>query len=258
MFVHSLKSSFPEKIAAMKKKTRTAMDRTRDGHREPHRGLDPDDVDPDEDDVEDAPTTSAGCSTTGCRSIVEQARRRSSCISSAHRADDDGRRDHVLHVLGQAGEEPAPRAHRRACERVRAARVGERRRHLGDRVDEAVVHDRHERGRDEQAAEPAGAQAEVPAVVLAGDDGADTERPQGPDAGVSPQPSFLEVLLTHLLVGDGADLALLSDTPNPTSCRPPLSYSMPGYRATRHLCCQTCEAVDTGYAAFRVKSAIAR
>ena len=28
MFVHRMKSSFPEKIAAMKKKTRTAMDNT--------------------------------------------------------------------------------------------------------------------------------------------------------------------------------------------------------------------------------------
>ena len=55
MFVHREKSSFPEKIAAMKKNTRTAIDRDGDRHREAHRGLDPDDVDPDEDDVEDRP-----------------------------------------------------------------------------------------------------------------------------------------------------------------------------------------------------------
>ena len=59
-----------------------------------------------------------------------------------------------------------------------------------------------------QAAEPTGAQAEVPAVELAGDDGADTERPQGPHAGVASESALLEVLLADLPVGDGADLAL--------------------------------------------------
>ena len=52
----------------------------------------------------------------------------------------------------------------------------------------------HEHRGDGEAVEPARAEAEVPAVELAGDDGSDPEGPQGPHAGVSPQPPLLEVV----------------------------------------------------------------
>src|SRR5918996_1018375 len=114
----------------------------------------------------------------------------------------------VSGVAGQTGQEPAPRAHRRPRERVRAARVWEGRRHLGDAVTEAVVHDGDDHCRDHQASEACRRQAEVPAVVVAGDDGADAERPEHPHTGMPPEAPLLEVLLVHLLIGDRPDFSL--------------------------------------------------
>src|SRR4029453_12053202 len=124
------------------------------------------------------------------------------------------RRDHVLRILSQAGEESSPWPHRRPREGVRPARVRERGRHLGDRIHEAVVHDRHQDPGDRQAAEAARAQAEVPAVELAGDDGPDAECPQRPHPRVSPKSAVLEVLLTYLLIGDRTALPF-GNTPPP-------------------------------------------
>ena len=85
----------------------------------------------------------------------------------AHRAHHDGRRDDVLHVLGQPGDETAPRTHGRARERVSAARVRESGRHLGDAEAEAVVHHRDEKRCDQEPPKAAHTQAEVPAVEVA-------------------------------------------------------------------------------------------
>ncbi len=60
---------------------------------------------------------------------------------------------------------------------------------------------------DQEAAEPADVEAEVPAVEVAGDDGADPQRPQGPHARVTPESTLLEVVLTYLVVGDRAEFA---------------------------------------------------
>ena len=94
-------------------------------------------------------------------------------------------------------------------------------------------------------------QAEVPAVELAGDDGADAERPQGPQAGVSPQPPFFEVVRADLAVGDRADLALLRHgslpssrlSGRPQSCTPTLLTVQVKPRGVRQEgCCHTAQA----------------
>ena len=50
----------------------------------------------------------------------------------ADEEDDDRRRQHVLDVFAKAGDEAAPRTHRRARERIGRARMRQRRSHLGD------------------------------------------------------------------------------------------------------------------------------
>src|ERR671919_1902468 len=183
---------------------RERQDRDRDG--EPHRRLDADDVDPDEDDVEESPPDGLAVPPWIAGDVED--RHDEGLHQQTHRADDDRGCDHVLHVLGETGKEPAPRAHRRPRERVRAARVWEGRRHLGDAVTEAVVHDGDENRRDDQAPEARRRQAEVPAVVVAGDDGADAERPEHPHTGMPPEAPLLEVLLVHLLIGDRPHFSL--------------------------------------------------
>src|SRR4029453_13337981 len=84
------------------------------------------------------------------------------------------------------------------------------RRHLGDAVAEPVVHDRDEGRRDQQSPEPAGVQAEVPAVEVAGNDGGDTQRPQRPEGCVTAQPSPVEVVLGHVAIGDRPHLPLIT------------------------------------------------
>ncbi len=91
----------------------------------------------------------------------------------------------------------------------------QRRGHLRDAVAQAVVHDGDDRGGDQEAAEPARAEPDVPPVEVAGDDGADPQGPERPDAGVTPEAPLLEVLLTHLLIGDGAQLPFLSGHVDP-------------------------------------------
>src|SRR5205814_4767233 len=105
--------------------------------------------------------------------------------------------------------------HRRSGEGVGAARVRQGRRHLGDRIDQAVVHDRHEHAGDGEPAEPARAQSEVPAVELAGDDGTDPEGPERPHARVTAQATSLEVALVDLLIRDRTELAFLRHVPPP-------------------------------------------
>ena len=107
---------------------------------------------------------------------------------------------------------------RAARERIRAAGVRQRRRHLGEAEDQPEIHDRDDDRGDEQAAPAAGADAEVPAGEVTGDDGADAERPQRPDARVAPQSALLEVVLAGILVGDAADGFLVSHATLPISC----------------------------------------
>jgi hypothetical protein len=84
--------------------------------------------------------------------------------------------------------------------------VGEGRRHLGDRVAEAEVHDRDHDRRDEEAAEPVG-EAELPAEEVARDDRRYAQRPQRPDARVTAKFPFDEVIVIRLAVGDRANFA---------------------------------------------------
>ncbi len=81
---------------------------------------------------------------------------------AADEEHDDGRRDHVLDVLGQAGEKAAPWSERGASERVGAAGVRHGGAHLGEAEREAEVHDGDDDGGEEHAAPAALRQAEVP------------------------------------------------------------------------------------------------
>jgi hypothetical protein len=143
-------------------------ERDRDGESETCFGSD--DVQADEDCVEDQPPE--GLRDRPAEQVVED---RSHVAADPHH--DDGRREDVLHVLAQAGDEPAPGAHRGAAERIRAAGVGKGGGHLGDRVTETYVHDRDDDRGDQESAEPSRREPEVPAEEIPGDDGADAQRP---------------------------------------------------------------------------------
>ena len=54
------------------------------------------------------------------------------------------------------------------------------------------------------AAPAAGREAEIPAGEMAGDDRADPQRPQRPDAGISLQPPLLEIRTVSLGIADAA------------------------------------------------------
>jgi hypothetical protein len=85
------------------------------------------------------------------------------------------------------------------------------RRHLGDAVAQAVIHDRDDDARDQQAAEAACVEAEVPAVEISRDDRADTERPKRPEGGVTAQLAPFEIAVFRVPIGDRSDCpALLS------------------------------------------------
>ena len=144
---------------------------------------------------------------------------------------DNRRRHHVLDVLGEAGEEAAPRPERRARERVGATRVRHRRAHLGEREGKAEIHDGDEDGGDEHAAPAARGKAEVPPREVPRDDGADAECPQQPHAGVALQSARLEVCVVDLLIGDAARLRLLLHAipragPDAGSTRPRVTNDM--------------------------------
>ena len=70
---------------------------------------------------------------------------------------DHRRREDVFHVLGQPGDEAAPRPHRRPTERIGTARMRQRRGHLGDGIADAEIHDRDDGRRYGQAAKAADA-----------------------------------------------------------------------------------------------------
>ena len=115
--------------------------------------------------------------------------------------DDDGGRQHVFDVLAQAGDEAAPRTHRGAGKGVGAAGVRQRRAHLGDAEHQPEIHDGDHEGGKREAAPAAGQQAEVPARIMARDDGADAQRPQRGNAGIAAQSSFGEIIGGDLGVG---------------------------------------------------------
>ena len=176
-----------------------------DHHGEPHGDLDAEDVDPDEDDVVDRPPQNRAVPPpVGSGQVENDVVRKES-----HRAHDDCGGDDVFHVLGQTGDEAAPRAHRRPGEGVGAARVRQCRRHLGDAVAQAVVHDRDDDACDEQTTEAPGVEAEVPAVEISRDDRADTERPERPEGGVTAQFAPFEIAVFRVPIGDRSDCPLV-------------------------------------------------
>ena len=114
-------------------------------------------------------------------------------------------RDGVLDEDGDAGGVAAPRAERAAGEGVAAAGGRQRRAELGQAEDHRAVHHGHEHGGDEQPAETAFGQAEVPPGVVAGDDGGDAEPgEQHPAGGAGPQLALGEVAGVDVLGVDAA------------------------------------------------------
>ena len=101
----------------------------RDEHREAESRLDAPDVETDEHDVAQKPPDRL----EPFRRLEDRAE-----IAAGEEHHDRGR-EHVFHVLGEAGDEPAPRSHGRAPEGVGAAGVRQRRRHLGDRVAQSEI-----------------------------------------------------------------------------------------------------------------------
>ena len=172
------------------------QERDRDGEAEAR--LDPGDVEADEERVHREPPDGL-VGGVGLEDRTEVG---------ADADDDDGRRQDVLHGLGETGDEGAPRTHGRACERVGAARVGQCRRHLRDAVTEAAEHHGDDHGRDGKATETSRREPEVPAEEVARDDGADTEGPERSHAGITSKVPCLEVSFGRGLVVGAAALVL--------------------------------------------------
>src|SRR5207248_8004354 len=76
-----------------------------------------------------------------------------------------------------------------------------------DAETQSVVHRRDEDGGDQESAEAAGTQAQVPPVEVARDDGGDPQRPQRPEGCVSLQQPFRKVAGPRLLVSNRTDPA---------------------------------------------------
>ena len=169
-----------------------------DDHREPEAGLHPDVVEAHEDDVEDRPPQRLG--KVDVEGVDEDR-----VHVGPDADDDDRRRDHILHVLGQTGDVPAPGPHGGTAERVRPPGVGQGGRELGDGEAQPEVHDRDHARRDQQTPEPPFQQTEVPAEEVAGDDRSHPQRPQRPGSRVPTQAALVEVLLIGLPVRDRAD-----------------------------------------------------
>ena len=162
-------------------------------------------VEPDEDDVaDDPPARLKPVRRTGDRRHV-----------GADEVDDHRRRQHVFDVLGNAGDEAAPRSEGRACERIGAAGMRQSRAHLGDRIGEAEIHDRDDDGGDEHAAPAAHGEAEVPPREVAGDDRADAKCPQREDSSVTLKLALLEIIFRGDMIRDPAFVSFLSHCPNP-------------------------------------------
>ncbi len=95
----------------------------------------------------------------------------------ADEEDDHRRRENIFDVLAKAGDEAAPRSHRRAGEGIGRAGVGKRRRHLGDAKDKAEIHDHDDDARHQHAAPAARGKSKIPSGIVSRDNGADAERP---------------------------------------------------------------------------------
>ena len=107
---------------------------------------------------------------------------------------DDGRREDVLHVFGQAGDVTAPRAHGRACEGIRAAGVGQSGRHFRDGKTQPDVHEGHHHHGQQHAAEASSRHAEIPAEEISGDHRAHAHGPQLEHARVPAQAASGKIL----------------------------------------------------------------
>jgi hypothetical protein len=73
--------------------------------------------------------------------------------------------------------------------------------HFGDAEDEPEIHGGDDDGGKGQAAPAAGHQAEIPTRIVAGDDGADAERPQRGDAGIAAQAAPGKVICGDTVIG---------------------------------------------------------
>ena len=109
---------------------------------------------------------------------------------------DGRRRDGVLDEDRGARGEATPRTQRTPREGVTAAGCGQGRGHLSHAEDQREVHAGDDDGGDRQAAEPALAQSEVPAGVVARDDVADAEAgQQQPSGGSRLQLALLQIVI---------------------------------------------------------------
>src|SRR5262245_30977638 len=134
--------------------------------------------------------------------------------------DDYRRRQHIFDVLGNSGDEAAPRAKRRPGERIGAAGMRQGRAHLGDRIGETEIHDGDEDGGDKHAAPAADVEPEVPAREIAGDNRADAKSPKREDPGMAPQLTLLEIVLAGDMIRNPAFMSLLSHFPTPSVISP--------------------------------------
>ena len=157
--------------------------------------FDADDVEGDENGVGYEPPDGGGDVDPG--EVVENGAHVAADADNDHCGSQD-----VFHVLGEAGDEPAPRSHSRPGKGIGAAGVREGGGHLGDGVAHADVHDRDDAGRGKHTAESAGIETEVPAEEIAGDDCADAQRPKRPYAGVPFEPTLFEVIGVFRFVRD--------------------------------------------------------
>ena len=123
--------------------------------------------------------------------FARRAENRPQIAADAHH--DHRGRENVLHVFGESRDVAGGRPHRSARERVRAARVRQGGRHLGNGEAQADVHCRHDEHGQDHAAKPARCQAEIPAEKIPGDDGAHSHGPQVQDAGVPAKPAPAQV-----------------------------------------------------------------
>ena len=96
----------------------------------------------------------------------------------ADEEDDHRRREHIFDILGNTGDEAAPRSERRAGKRIGPASMRQCRAHLGDGIGQTEIHDRDDDGADEHAAPSTHGEAEVPTREISRDDRRDAKRPK--------------------------------------------------------------------------------
>ena len=151
--IHRVLAEVEDRECAHKKDDEDGDCKQGDDDGDSERQLDPTSVEPDKDDIaENPPDRLEGrwC-LKNCRQV------------GADKEDDDRRRQHIFDVLGNSGDEAAPRSEGGAGEGIGAAGMRQGRAHLGDGIGEAEIHDCDDDGADEHAAPAAHGEAQVPA-----------------------------------------------------------------------------------------------